>query len=107
MQGMPGPATRPLVYGLKAVPIRPIQVLDRGDVKKPGQAAKSGALSCVSGLSAELLLSNPAIEGHEPGVRVGTERRIGGGDGERVQVDGDWFDMIGKSDFQVQTALVE
>jgi hypothetical protein len=41
---------------------RPVNVLTRGDVTKPGPAAKCGALSCVRG-PGPLAVSNPADEG--------------------------------------------
>jgi hypothetical protein len=42
---------------------RPIFVLKRGDVTKPGEAVSPGTLSCVPNLSAEFRLSNADDEG--------------------------------------------
>jgi len=42
---------------------RPVHVLDRGDVRKPGAQAQPGALSCVPGLEHRFALSNPGDEG--------------------------------------------
>ena len=42
---------------------RPVQILNRGDINKPGAAAKPGALSCVPGLTSTFVLADPADEG--------------------------------------------
>jgi hypothetical protein len=42
---------------------RPIFVLKRGDVNKPGDAASPGALSCLANLSSQFELSDPDNEG--------------------------------------------
>lgn len=42
---------------------RPIHVLNRGDITKPGTKANPGALSCVQGLEAKFTLANPEDEG--------------------------------------------
>jgi Protein of unknown function (DUF1549)/Protein of unknown function (DUF1553)/Planctomycete cytochrome C len=45
-----------------AVTPRPIHVLMRGDLNKPGEPVEPGALSCVQGLGAALAISNPGDE---------------------------------------------
>jgi hypothetical protein len=50
---------------------RPIHVLKRGDINKPGEEAQPGALACVNGLQACFQLSNPNDEG---GRRVALAR---------------------------------
>ena len=45
-----------------AVTPRPIHMLMRGDLNKPGEPVDSGALSCVQGLGAALAISNPSDE---------------------------------------------
>jgi hypothetical protein len=42
---------------------RPIHVLTRGDINKPGEEAAPGALSCISGLEARFTVKDPANEG--------------------------------------------
>ncbi|HYT61878.1 MAG TPA: DUF1549 and DUF1553 domain-containing protein [Haliangiales bacterium] len=50
--------------GLKpAAAPRLVQLLRRGDVNKPGEAATPGALACVSGLPAKFDLADPNDEG--------------------------------------------
>jgi hypothetical protein len=45
-----------------AVVPRPIHVLSRGDLNKPGERVEPGSLSCVHGLDATLMISNAADE---------------------------------------------
>jgi hypothetical protein len=42
---------------------RPVHLLKRGDIRKPGAVATPKALSCVPGLDARLRVANPADEG--------------------------------------------
>jgi mono/diheme cytochrome c family protein len=42
---------------------RPVHVLKRGDINKPGAEAVPGALACVGGLEARFRLADPADEG--------------------------------------------
>jgi hypothetical protein len=42
---------------------RPVHVLKRGDINKPGKEAKPGALACVPGLEAHFPLADPSDEG--------------------------------------------
>ncbi|MBV8880619.1 MAG: DUF1553 domain-containing protein, partial [Planctomycetaceae bacterium] len=42
---------------------RPIYVLKRGDVTKPGEEARPGALACIAGLPATFAVADPADEG--------------------------------------------
>ena len=42
---------------------RPIYVLTRGSLQSPGKPAHAGGLSCVPGLKADFMLSNPMDEG--------------------------------------------
>jgi hypothetical protein len=42
---------------------RPVHVLKRGDINRPGEKASPGALSCLSGLSPQFRLANPNDEG--------------------------------------------
>ncbi|PYI83358.1 MAG: hypothetical protein DME26_15115, partial [Verrucomicrobia bacterium] len=42
---------------------RPIHVLKRGDISRPGELASPGALKCVGGLASRFDLENPSDEG--------------------------------------------
>ena len=42
---------------------RAVQVLKRGDINRPGEAASAGALHCVANLSADFALNDPQNEG--------------------------------------------
>jgi mono/diheme cytochrome c family protein len=42
---------------------RPVHMLKRGDINRPGAAARPGALACVSGLAPRFRLANPDDEG--------------------------------------------
>jgi hypothetical protein len=51
------------VYAVVSHAPRPIFVLHRGDVEKPGKPASAGALSCVPGLKSDFALAHPDNEG--------------------------------------------
>lgn len=51
------------VYAIKSHEPRPIHVLERGDVEKPGPLVAPGALSCLPDLPAEFALSDSQDEG--------------------------------------------
>jgi hypothetical protein len=52
-----------LVYAVLPRRPRPVWVLQRGDVRRRGQAALPGGLSCVQGLAPDLIVPNPDQEG--------------------------------------------
>ncbi len=58
-------ATEPgsMAYGLIARAPRPIRVLDRGEVERPGAEARPGALACIPGLPAEMPAEATGDEG--------------------------------------------
>ena len=51
-----------------AVTPRPIHVLIRGDLNKPGERVEPGSLSCVQGLGGALAISNPGDESARRGA---------------------------------------
>jgi Protein of unknown function (DUF1553)/Protein of unknown function (DUF1549)/Planctomycete cytochrome C len=51
------------VYAVLPRPPRPIHVLPRGDVERPGEPVEAGALACVPGLESVFRLANPSDEG--------------------------------------------
>src|SRR5262249_11953888 len=52
-----------VVYAVVPHAPRPIHLLPRGDVEKPGDLVRPGALACVPYLKAEFTLANPDEEG--------------------------------------------
>jgi mono/diheme cytochrome c family protein len=56
-------ASAEMVYAVLPHTPRPIAVLARGDVEKPGEPVGAGALSAVPGLEAEFKLADPNDEG--------------------------------------------
>jgi hypothetical protein len=56
-------AVPPKVYGILPHAPRPIHILTRGEVEKPGKLVGPGAMTCVVGPEAEFKLTDPANEG--------------------------------------------
>lgn len=52
-----------LVYTVLPHAPRPIRVLPRGDVEKPGELVGAGTLTCLAGLDGELAVTSPEEEG--------------------------------------------
>jgi hypothetical protein len=60
VQSLAGP---PMVYAVVSHPARPIHVLTRGDVEKPGPLVVAGSLHCVPGLDPDFLPATQEPEG--------------------------------------------
>jgi len=71
--GTEGQATRiaPSVFALTTHPLRPIHILNRGEVEQKRDLVGPGALACVAGLEPEFRLANPNDEGQRRAALAG------------------------------------